>query len=309
MAPSYSALSILACLVAGTRRPGELLSLLHPTEPARHALKVHSSPLFFFVSSVPQVGLFLGCLDSVCLFARTGRQTNSSVDARRSSWPDRPPESAASQAPLRNLWPLLPQPWPLGVQAFPSLPCLPGTTSLPSWTRPTRWQCRTSAELSSLPSPNSNNSTTTINPTQLISAQSPSHHEIGQEARPPAVLCTCHQAFSQGPPLRPPPSHSLHLCFIYVRSACRTLLASPRRTAFACTDRDWTPMQGTRSRLLATDLHNVPGKTWTSICSHDTRPGLPVLLCTCPPRLIIRYIRPEHGDPVERSHLRRPKTT
>lgn len=49
---------------------------------------------------------------------------------------------------------------------------------------------------------------------------------------------------SQGRLFRPPLSHSLHLCFIYVRCACRTLLATPRRTAFACTDRDWTPMQG-----------------------------------------------------------------
>lgn len=65
---------------------------------------------------LPQVGLVFGCLDSVCMFARTGR-ANSRYEKVIITRPPPPPESAVSKAPLRNRWPLA-QPWPLGVQAF-----------------------------------------------------------------------------------------------------------------------------------------------------------------------------------------------
>ena len=153
-----------------------------PPAPGMHSTPQHSSPLFYFV--FPRLPGF---------FWLPGQRRRPTIIRRYEKFiiarplPLPLPNLPSPQGPLRK--PLAPP------QAFPSLPCLPGTTApdLPaSLTRSTRWQCTRSTKLSSTLShrvPNS--SSTTINPTQPSSCQLGSLHTMreGDEARPWAVLC------------------------------------------------------------------------------------------------------------------------
>lgn len=151
------------------------------------------------------------------------------------------------------------------------------------------------------PLPNSN-STTTINPTQLISAQFP--FTSGERAGGASTGCVMYmppgiQAYQPRPSISSSPSpfvaslfHLCSLCLPYPTSKPPDGPLLPARTVTGPLCRDQKPPTGYRSAQRAWEDLDV-------YLFHHTRPGLPVLLCTSPLRLIIRYTRPEHGDPVE----------